>query len=174
MNLGSLVYFGSNAHRTTRMSSKPTLGACSLKGKCGFVGAVRTRSPFGLIFSGCFSGTPRLRSPAWMTQPSSRSTSITGASGGRRSSPDWLSVTVGSLKDTSWPLTLALDAKCGLAHSEIVMNSSSCSSQEGRRTLGSASKPRTVGAIQWLLGGDPAIRWQVLRDLVGAAERIVE
>src|SRR2546427_5335033 len=41
-------------------------------------------------------------------------------------------------------------------------------------TLGSAAKPRTVGAIQWLLDGDPAIRWQVLRDLVGAAERIVE
>ena len=28
--------------------------------------------------------------------------------------------------------------------------------------------------IQWLLEGDPAIRWQVLRDLTGAAERIVE
>src|SRR5437667_11749244 len=41
-------------------------------------------------------------------------------------------------------------------------------------TPGSASKPRTVGAIQWLLDGDPAIRWQALRDLVGAAERIVE
>jgi hypothetical protein len=26
----------------------------------------------------------------------------------------------------------------------------------------------------WLLGGDPAIRWQTLRDLVGAAERTVE
>ena len=30
------------------------------------------------------------------------------------------------------------------------------------------------GAIRWLLGGDPAIRWQVLRDLVGAPERTVE
>jgi hypothetical protein len=28
--------------------------------------------------------------------------------------------------------------------------------------------------IQWLLDGDPAIRWQALRDLVGAAERTVE
>ena len=34
--------------------------------------------------------------------------------------------------------------------------------------------PRTHGAIDWLLGGDPAIRWQTLRDLVGAAERTVE
>lgn len=30
------------------------------------------------------------------------------------------------------------------------------------------------GAIQWLLDGDPAIRWQTLRDLVGAPERAVE
>jgi len=28
--------------------------------------------------------------------------------------------------------------------------------------------------IQWLLAGDPAIRWQVLRDLVGADERTIE
>ena len=28
----------------------------------------------------------------------------------------------------------------------------------------------TDGAIQWLLDGDPAIRWQTLRDVVGAAE----
>ncbi len=28
--------------------------------------------------------------------------------------------------------------------------------------------------IEWLLEGDPAIRWQVMRDLVGASERIVE
>lgn len=28
--------------------------------------------------------------------------------------------------------------------------------------------------IQWLLDGDPAIRWQVLRDLVGAAQSTVE
>jgi len=34
--------------------------------------------------------------------------------------------------------------------------------------------PRTDKVIQWLLDGDPAIRWQVLRDLVGAAERTVE
>jgi hypothetical protein len=28
--------------------------------------------------------------------------------------------------------------------------------------------------IQWLLDGDPAIRWQTLRDLAGAPERVVE
>jgi hypothetical protein len=32
----------------------------------------------------------------------------------------------------------------------------------------------TDDAIQWLLNGDPAIRWQTLRDLVGAAEGTVE
>src|SRR5437899_3284617 len=35
-------------------------------------------------------------------------------------------------------------------------------------------RPRTDGAIHWLLDGDPAIRWQTLRDLVGAAEGAVE
>jgi hypothetical protein len=30
------------------------------------------------------------------------------------------------------------------------------------------------GSIQWLLEGDPSIRWQTLRDLVGASERTVE
>ena len=35
-------------------------------------------------------------------------------------------------------------------------------------------RPRTDRAIHWLLDGDPAIRWQTLRDLVGAAERTVE
>lgn len=34
--------------------------------------------------------------------------------------------------------------------------------------------PLADKTIRWLLGGDPAIRWQVLRDLVGAAERTVE
>jgi hypothetical protein len=34
--------------------------------------------------------------------------------------------------------------------------------------------PRNDGTIHWLLDGDPAIRWQTLRDLVGAAERTVE
>ena len=29
-------------------------------------------------------------------------------------------------------------------------------------------------SIQWLLEGDPSIRWQTLRDLVGASERTVE
>jgi hypothetical protein len=33
---------------------------------------------------------------------------------------------------------------------------------------------RTVDKVsQWLLDGDPAIRWQVLRDVVGAAETAV-
>src|SRR5438034_1132668 len=41
-------------------------------------------------------------------------------------------------------------------------------------TLGVTSGPRTDSAIQWLLDGDPAIRWQALRDLVGVAERAVE
>src|SRR5213083_479199 len=36
------------------------------------------------------------------------------------------------------------------------------------------SKPRPDKTIQWLLDGDPAIRWQTLRDLVGATPRIVE
>src|SRR5436189_4297690 len=36
------------------------------------------------------------------------------------------------------------------------------------------SEPRPDQAIQWLLDGDPAIRWQTLRDLVGATSRIVE
>jgi len=30
--------------------------------------------------------------------------------------------------------------------------------------------PRIDGAIEWLLDGDPAIRWQTLRDLAGAGE----
>jgi hypothetical protein len=33
---------------------------------------------------------------------------------------------------------------------------------------------RTDTAIQWLLDGDPAIRWQTLRDLVGAGKSAVE
>src|SRR6266567_7419782 len=46
-----------------------------------------------------------------------------------------------------------------------------------RRTmssLGMTSGPRTDSAIQWLLDGDPAIRWQALRDLVGVTEPTVE
>jgi hypothetical protein len=34
-------------------------------------------------------------------------------------------------------------------------------------------KPRTGSTIPWLLGGDPAIRWQALRDLVGASKATV-
>lgn len=41
-------------------------------------------------------------------------------------------------------------------------------------TSGVTSRPPTDGAIQWLLDGDPAIRWQALRDLVEAPERTVE
>src|SRR5437870_7921630 len=36
------------------------------------------------------------------------------------------------------------------------------------------SRPSSDKAIQWLLDGDPAIRWQTLRDLVGAKPCIVE
>ena len=36
------------------------------------------------------------------------------------------------------------------------------------------SKPRPDKTIQWLLDGDPAIRWQTLRDFVGANARIVQ
>lgn len=34
--------------------------------------------------------------------------------------------------------------------------------------------PPTDDTIRWLLEGDPAIRWQVLQDVLGAAERTVE
>jgi len=33
--------------------------------------------------------------------------------------------------------------------------------------------PENDSAIQWLLAGDPAIRWQTLRDLAGASQRLV-
>src|SRR5258708_17906849 len=35
-------------------------------------------------------------------------------------------------------------------------------------------KPQTNSALKWLLDGDPAIRWQALRDLAGASESTVE
>src|ERR1700689_105566 len=35
-------------------------------------------------------------------------------------------------------------------------------------------KAKSDAVIQWLLEGDPAIRWQPLRDLIGADERTVE
>jgi hypothetical protein len=41
-------------------------------------------------------------------------------------------------------------------------------------SLGVTSGPRLDRVIRWLLDGDPAIRWQALRDLAGAAERTVE
>jgi hypothetical protein len=40
--------------------------------------------------------------------------------------------------------------------------------------LRAASGLHTNDPIQWLLDGDPAIRWQTLRDLAGASERTVE
>jgi len=40
--------------------------------------------------------------------------------------------------------------------------------------LGVKSGLRTDRVIQWLLDGDPAIRWQTLRDLVEAAQRPVQ
>ena len=45
---------------------------------------------------------------------------------------------------------------------------------EAMSTSSVVLKPRTDGAIDWLLDGDPAIRWQTLRDLVGAAQSTVE
>ena len=36
------------------------------------------------------------------------------------------------------------------------------------------TKPPTDDTIRWLLEGDPAIRWQVLQDVLGAAGRTVE
>src|SRR3984893_8864313 len=39
-----------------------------------------------------------------------------------------------------------------------------------RGTSGATTEP----PIRWLLDGDPAIRWQVLRDLAGAPDRTVE
>jgi hypothetical protein len=36
------------------------------------------------------------------------------------------------------------------------------------------SNAETAQTIQWLLDGDPSIRWQALRDLAGAGERTVE
>ncbi len=40
--------------------------------------------------------------------------------------------------------------------------------------LGVSSGPQAAKVIEWLVAGDPAIRWQALRDLAGAAERTVE
>lgn len=41
-------------------------------------------------------------------------------------------------------------------------------------TAQEAMSPQTDRAIPWLLEGDPSIRWQTLRDLVGAAESSIE
>jgi hypothetical protein len=46
-----------------------------------------------------------------------------------------------------------------------------------RQAIARAASPgpsRTAGPIPWLLDGDPTIRWQTLRDLVGAPERTVQ
>ncbi len=42
------------------------------------------------------------------------------------------------------------------------------------RCQGGTVRRRSDRVIEWLLDGDPAIRWQVLRDLIGASERTVE
>jgi hypothetical protein len=41
-------------------------------------------------------------------------------------------------------------------------------------TVNPKSSARAESAIDWLLDGDPTIRWQTLRDLAGAPERAVE
>lgn len=41
-------------------------------------------------------------------------------------------------------------------------------------TVGATSGPPKERVIQWLLDGDPAIRWQTLQDLVGVAKRAAE
>src|SRR5258705_11812657 len=35
-------------------------------------------------------------------------------------------------------------------------------------------RAHSTDPIPWLLEGDPAIRWQTLRDLVGAGDRVVK
>jgi hypothetical protein len=46
--------------------------------------------------------------------------------------------------------------------------------QERYKEVMSTSKLRADRVLPWLLNGNPAIRWQVLRDLAGAAARTVE
>ena len=45
---------------------------------------------------------------------------------------------------------------------------------EPTSTVKVSSKPQHDKVIRWLLDGDPAIRWQTLRDLVGAGERTIQ
>jgi hypothetical protein len=40
-------------------------------------------------------------------------------------------------------------------------------------TIELALEPRTAEAVEWLLAGDPAVRWQTMRDLVEASPRTV-
>ncbi len=57
------------------------------------------------------------------------------------------------------------------------MEQAQSSFSQGRKSMsasGVTSGPRTDRVIRWLLDGDPAIRWQVLRDLVETAERTVD
>jgi prenyltransferase beta subunit len=42
------------------------------------------------------------------------------------------------------------------------------------KAVRTSPRPRAEQIIQWLLEGDPAIRWQSLRDLAGAPERTIE
>src|SRR5213594_1915632 len=45
---------------------------------------------------------------------------------------------------------------------------------ERRSNVKVNSTPQRDKTIRWLLDGDPAIRWQTLRDLVGATEGSVD
>jgi hypothetical protein len=42
------------------------------------------------------------------------------------------------------------------------------------RRLGQPSLPQTNSVIQWLLDGDPSIRWQTQRDLIGSKKHVFE
>jgi hypothetical protein len=65
------------------------------------------------------------------------------------------------------------DAACAFAHRRPQVNGV-LAGPKRLSPSGVTLRPRTHGAIQWLLDGDSAIRWQTLRDLVGAAERAVK
>ena len=62
----------------------------------------------------------------------------------------------------------------GLRRSVAHLDYASRKTSDCMRTLRMNSTPPHDKAIEWLLDGDPAIRWQTLRDLVGASERSVE
>src|SRR5438309_10285713 len=62
----------------------------------------------------------------------------------------------------------------GLRRSVAHLDYASRKTSDCMRTLRMNSTPPHDKAIEWLLDGDPAIRWRTLRDLVGASERSVE